>query len=72
MMQEDQNNKENSFEQNLQELAAIVSSLEKGDLPLEKAVSLYGEGVKLAGVCRRQLDEAKLKITGDKPEKQEV
>ena len=30
MMQEDQNNKENSFEQNLQELAAIVSSLEKG------------------------------------------
>ena len=49
-----------------------ISSLEKGDLPLEKAVSLYGEGVKLAGVCRRQLDEAKLKITGDKPEKQEV
>ena len=60
-----------SFEKNLQELAEIVSALEKGDLPLEKAVSMYGDGVKLAGVCRKQLDEAKMIITGDKPDKQE-
>lgn len=72
-MPENRNNEteNNSFEKNLQEFAEIVSSLEKGDLPLEKAVSMYGDGVKLAAVCRRQLDEAKLRITGDKPDKQE-
>ena len=70
-MPENRNNENNSFEKNLQELAEIVSSLDKGDLPLEKAVSMYGDGVKLAAVCRKQLDEAKLRITGDKPEQQE-
>ena len=30
---------------------------------LEKAVELYGESLKLTALCRRQLDEAKIKIT---------
>ncbi len=46
-------------------LGGIVAELEKGDIPLEKAVELYGEGVKLSAVCRKQLDEAKIKITED-------
>ena len=29
----------------------------------EKAVELYGESLKLTALCRRQLDEAKIKIT---------
>ena len=39
--------------------------LEKGDIALEKAVELYSEGVKLTEVCRKQLDESKIKITED-------
>ena len=55
-----------SFEDNLARLAAIASELEKGDIPLDKAVELYGEGVKAAAECRKQLDEARIKITEDK------
>ena len=58
--------KENAtFEDNMNELGRIVSELEKGDIPLEKAVQLYGEGVKLSAACRKQLDKAKIKITED-------
>ena len=46
-------------------LGKIVAELEKGDIQLEKAVELYGEGVKLSAACRRQLDEAQIKITED-------
>ena len=60
------------FEDNLSKLSTIVSELERGDIPLEKAVELYGDGLKLSAECRRQLDEARLKITevnGTEPEK---
>ena len=49
----------------MNELGRIVSELEKGDIPLEKAVQLYGEGVKLAASCKKQLDNAQIKITED-------
>lgn len=52
-----------SFEENMKKLAEIVTELEKGDIPLEKTVEMYGEGVKLSAVCKNQLDEAKIKIT---------
>ncbi|MCR5599366.1 MAG: exodeoxyribonuclease VII small subunit [Ruminococcus sp.] len=54
-----------TFEDNMSKLSKIVTELEKGDIPLEKAVELYGEGVKLSAACRRQLDEAQIKITED-------
>ncbi|HOC33257.1 MAG: exodeoxyribonuclease VII small subunit [Ruminococcus flavefaciens] len=54
-----------TFEDNMTKLSRIVSELEKGDIPLEKAVELYGEGVKAAALCRKQLDEAQIKITED-------
>lgn len=54
-----------NFEDNMSKLSRIVSELEKGDIPLEKAVELYGEGVKAAALCRKQLDEAQIKITED-------
>ena len=60
-----------SFEENLKRLSDIVNQLERGNLPLEKAVDLYGDGIRLSAVCRRQLDEAKIRITGDKPENKE-
>lgn len=54
-----------TFEENMKKLGAIVTELEKGDIPLEKAVELYGEGMKLSAECRSQLEKARLKITGD-------
>ena len=58
------NEKEN-FEANLKKLSTVVAEMEKGDVSLEKAVELYSEGVKLSAVCKKQLDEAKIKITED-------
>lgn len=52
-----------SFENKLEKLEQIVASLESGKLPLDKAVELYGEGMKLSLECRREIEEAKLKIT---------
>lgn len=63
-MVNDMNEKEN-FEANLKKLSTVVAEMEKGDVSLEKAVELYSEGVKLSAVCKKQLDEAKIKITED-------
>lgn len=32
-----------TFEENMKKLGIIVSELEKGEIPLDKAVKLYGE-----------------------------
>lgn len=56
-------NEKNVLEETMHKLNSIVNELEKGDIPLEKAVELYSEGVKLSAVCRKQIDEAKIKIT---------
>ena len=49
----------------MKRLGAVVSELEKGDIPLEKAVELYGEGMRLSALCRKQLEEAQIIITED-------
>lgn len=51
-----------SFEKNLERLDAIVQQLEDADLPLEKALQLYEEGMKLSEVCHKQLEEAEGRI----------
>lgn len=58
-------NEKTSFEDNMTKLGIIVAELEKGEIPLEKAVELYGEGVKLSAECKKQLSEAQMKITED-------
>ena len=50
------------FEDCLARLEQIVNELEKGELPLEKALALFEEGVKLSSSCRKDLDEAEGKI----------
>jgi len=55
-------NKPDSFEKNLERLDAIVQQLEDADLPLEKAIQLYEEGMKLSEVCQKQLDEAQGRV----------
>lgn len=44
-------------------LEEIVSLLERGDAPLEEAMTLFQEGAKLLRECTRQLDEAEQKVT---------
>ena len=54
-----------TFEESMNKLSEVPSQLEQGSVSLEKAIELYSEGVKLAAECRKQLQEAKLKITED-------
>lgn len=50
------------FEDAMQELEAITSKLEKGDLSLDESVSNFEEGMKLAKKCNNILEEAEKKI----------
>lgn len=53
---------EKKFETALARLEEIVKKLEAGDLPLEQSLKLFEEGVKLARLCNRQLEEAERKV----------
>jgi len=50
------------FEECLQRLERIVDELEKGDLPLEKALGLFEEGIALSASCRKELEAAEGKV----------
>ena len=47
-----------TFEQKMQQLEAIVSQLERGDVPLEKALTQFEKGVKLSADLKKTLDQA--------------
>ncbi|MGL6300148.1 exodeoxyribonuclease VII small subunit [Streptococcus iniae] len=47
-----------TFEENLQELEAIVTQLENGDVPLEEAISQFQEGMLLSKNLQKTLQEA--------------
>jgi exodeoxyribonuclease VII small subunit len=51
-----------SFEQAMKQLEEIVQELESIDLPLEKAIKKFEEGVKLSKFCSETLDETEKKI----------
>ncbi|HWR73967.1 MAG TPA: exodeoxyribonuclease VII small subunit [Nitrospirota bacterium] len=53
---------EKKFESALGRLEKIVQDLEQGDLPLEQSLKLFEEGVKLARICTKRLDEAERKV----------
>ena len=50
------------FEDCLLRLEQIVDELEKGNVPLEQALKLFEEGVKLSASCRKELEEAEGKV----------
>jgi exodeoxyribonuclease VII small subunit len=54
---------ERPFEERLEELDAIVMSLEEGKLPLDEALALYERGMRLAQTCQRRLDSAELRVS---------
>lgn len=51
-----------SFEEAFQELEAIVSRLEAGDLTIEGALALFERGQQLAAHCSTILETAGLKV----------
>ena len=51
-----------SFETALAALESTVRALESGELPLEKALSTFEEGVKLSQHCKQLLDTAEMKV----------
>jgi exodeoxyribonuclease VII small subunit len=50
------------FEEALEQLEAIVSRLELGDLPLEEALSIFEEGIRLTKLCSQRLNEAERRV----------
>lgn len=51
-----------SFEDALQRLEAIVQQLERGDVPLDKSITLYAEGDRLRAQCQKRLEAAQARI----------
>lgn len=54
--------KPKNFEDAMRQLEAIVADLEQGDLPLEKSIARYKEGVELGKYCGTKLREAEKQI----------
>jgi len=52
-----------TFEKAMNKLEKIVQELESTDLPLEKAIKKFEEGVQLSKFCSEKLDETEKKIS---------
>jgi len=52
----------NSLEHSLKRLEEIVDSLERGEVPLDDAVNLYEEGIRISKECAEKLKSTELKI----------
>jgi exodeoxyribonuclease VII small subunit len=50
------------FEQALAELEALVARLERGDLPLEEAMTAFERGVELTRQCQGSLKAAQQRV----------
>jgi exodeoxyribonuclease VII small subunit len=53
---------ETTFEDSLRRLEKIVEDLEGGEIPLEKAMQMYEEGVTLSKICAEKLTKAELAL----------
>jgi exodeoxyribonuclease VII small subunit len=51
-----------SFEEAMDKLEGIVEQLEGGDVPLEKAIELFQDGMKMAHLCSGKLEQFEKKI----------
>lgn len=50
------------FENTLEKLEEIVQGLESGELPLDKSIKEFEEGIKLYKSCKSFLEDAEKKI----------
>lgn len=51
-----------SFEHSLARLETLVTQMEQGDLPIDQALALFEEGVRLTRECQQILDQAEQKV----------
>lgn len=51
-----------TFEAATERLTTIVEQLEGGDLPLERSLELFEEGVRMARLAQAQLDAAERRV----------
>jgi exodeoxyribonuclease VII small subunit len=51
-----------TFEASLEALERIVQQLESGDLPLEKSLELFEQGIRLSRECQERLTQAERRI----------
>jgi len=51
-----------TFEAAMERLERIVGELEKGDVPLEQAIELFQEGMRLSRLCGQKLEQVEQKI----------
>jgi exodeoxyribonuclease VII small subunit len=51
-----------SFEESTRRLTAIVEALEGGDLPLERSLELFEEGIRLTRAAQQRLDHAERRV----------
>ena len=54
--------KPRTFEASLEALEQIVHQLESGDLPLEKSLELFEQGIRLSRECQDRLSQAERRI----------
>ena len=52
-----------TYEERYARLQEVVAQLEAGELPLDRSLKLYEEGVRLAAECQALLDAAELRVT---------
>ncbi|TVQ66577.1 MAG: exodeoxyribonuclease VII small subunit [Balneolaceae bacterium] len=50
------------FEHALERLSEVLKELESDEVPLDKAIALYEEGMNLSKMCSKKLEEAELRI----------
>ena len=56
------NEQSRTFEASLEALEQIVRELEQGDLPLEKSLELFEQGIRLSRECQERLSQAERRI----------
>ena len=56
------NEKNATFEENMQRLEQIVRAMERGDVALDESLKLFQEGTDLVQKCGKLLDDAQLQI----------
>jgi exodeoxyribonuclease VII small subunit len=54
--------KKMTFEEAMKRLEEIVRELEDGQLPLEKSLELFSEGINISKFCQASLEDAEQRI----------
>jgi exodeoxyribonuclease VII small subunit len=62
MSKRSRNMAKEKFEEALGRLEDIVKKMEAGEMTLEESLKAFEEGIKLARLCSRKLDEAERRV----------